>query len=43
MSLSAGVPGSTGGWVVFLIYLAVFTVLVLGAWLLGRLLSWRGR
>lgn len=43
MTLSAGVPGSTGGWVVFLIYLAVFTVLVFGAWFLGRLLSWRGR
>lgn len=43
MSLAAGVPGSTGGWVVFLIYLAVFTALVFGAWFLGRLLSWRGR
>lgn len=43
MSLSSGVPGSTGGWVLFLVYLAVFTVLVFGAWFLGRLLSWRGR
>jgi hypothetical protein len=43
MKLEAGVPGSTTGWMVFLIYVAVFTVLVFGAWFLGRLLSWRGR
>lgn len=43
MELRVGLPWTTGGWKVFLIYTAVFTVLVFGALLLARLLSWRRR
>ncbi len=43
MELRVGLPWTTGGWKVFLIYTAVFTVLVFGALLLARLLSWRKR
>ncbi|MBL8920678.1 MAG: hypothetical protein JNJ54_17565 [Myxococcaceae bacterium] len=43
MELRVGLPWTTGGWKVFLIYTAVFTVLVFGALVLARLLSWRKR
>jgi hypothetical protein len=43
LPLYKGLPWSTGGWVIFLIYTAVFTVLVFGTLILGRLLSWRKR
>lgn len=43
MELRVGLPWTTGGWKVFLIYTAVFTVLVFGALLVARLLSWRKR
>lgn len=43
MELRVGLPWTTGGWKVVLIYTAVFTVLVFGAVLLARLLSWRKR
>lgn len=43
MELHLGLPWTTGGWKIFLIYTAVFTVLVFGALVLARLLSWRKR
>lgn len=43
MELRVGLPWTTGGWKVFLIYTAVFTILVFGALVLARLLSWRKR
>lgn len=43
MPVSLGLPWTTGGWIIFLIYTAVFTVLVFGAVVLGRLMSWRKR
>ncbi len=43
MDLKLGLPWSTGGWKIFLIYTAVFTVLTFGTLLLGRLRSWRRR
>ncbi|MBE2251537.1 MAG: hypothetical protein IAE78_18490 [Myxococcus sp.] len=43
LELRVGLPWTTGGWQIFLIYTAVFTVLVFGALVLARLLSWRKR
>jgi hypothetical protein len=43
MELRVGLPWTTGGWKIFLVYTLVFTVLVFGAVLLARLLSWRRR
>ncbi len=43
MDLKLGLPWTTGGWKIFLIYTAVFTVLTFGTLALGRLLSWRRR
>jgi hypothetical protein len=43
LSLSVGVPGSTGGWRIFLIYTAIFTVFVFGTVALGRIISSRRR
>jgi hypothetical protein len=43
MPLRAGLPWSTGGWKVFLIYVGFFTMLTFGTLLLGRMLSWRRR
>lgn len=43
MDLRLGLPWTTGGWKVFMIYTAVFTVLVAGTVVLARLLSWRKR
>lgn len=43
MPFKAGIPGSTGGWKVFLVYTAVFTALTFGTLFLGRMLSWRKR
>jgi hypothetical protein len=43
MDLRLGLPWSTGGWKIFLIYTALFTVLTFGTFVLGRLLGWRRR
>ncbi len=43
MELRLGLPWTTGGWKIFLIYTAVFTVFVGGSLVLARLLSWRKR
>ena len=43
MDTAVGMPGSTGGWKIFLIYTAIFTVVVFGAVVGGKLLSWRKR
>ncbi|MHB8878608.1 MAG: hypothetical protein ACYC8T_33330 [Myxococcaceae bacterium] len=43
MPLRKGLPWSTGGWIIFLIYTAFFTVVTFGTVILGRLLSWRKR
>jgi hypothetical protein len=41
MELRVGLPWTTGGWKVFLIYTAFFSALVFGAVALGRVFSWR--
>jgi hypothetical protein len=38
-----GYPWTTGGWMIFLVYTAIFTVVVFGTLVAGRLLSWRRR
>ncbi len=43
MDPNVGYPWSTGGWKVFLSYTAIFTVVVFGAVIAGKLLSWRKR
>lgn len=43
MEMRVGLPWTTGGWKIFLIYTLVFTVLVFGALVLARLFSWRKR
>ena len=43
MDLKLGLPWTTGGWIIFLAYTAVFTVVVFGTLVAGRLLSWRRR
>jgi hypothetical protein len=43
MDLRLGLPWSTGGWKIFLIYTALFTVLTFGTFVLGRLVGWRRR
>lgn len=43
LELRKGLPWVTGGWQLFLIYTAFFSVLVYGAVLLSRLFSWRKR
>ncbi|MBX7096634.1 MAG: hypothetical protein K1X89_02885 [Myxococcaceae bacterium] len=43
MDLKLGLPWTTGGWKIFLIYTGVFTVLVFGTLVVGRLLSFRRR
>lgn len=43
MELRLGLPWVTGGWKIFLIYTALFTVVTFGTLVLGRLLTWRRR
>ncbi|MBL8953739.1 MAG: hypothetical protein JNK82_23390 [Myxococcaceae bacterium] len=43
MDLRLGLPWVTGGWKIFLIYTAAFTVVTFGTLVLGRLLTWRRR
>ncbi|MBK7863429.1 MAG: hypothetical protein IPJ65_33470 [Archangiaceae bacterium] len=43
MDLRLGLPWVTGGWKIFLIYTALFTVVTFGTLVLGRLLTWRRR
>jgi hypothetical protein len=43
MDLRQGLPWTTGGWKLFGLYTAFFSVLVFGAVGLGRLFSWRAR
>ena len=43
MDTHVGLPWTTGGWRVFLAYTGFFTVVVFGALVAGRLLSWRKR
>lgn len=43
MDTHVGLPWTTGGWKVFLAYTGFFTVVVFGALVAGRLLSWRKR
>ncbi len=43
MELRVGLPWTTGGWKIFMIYTAVFSALVFGAVVLTRLFSWRKR
>jgi len=43
LPLEKGLPWTTGGWKIFLIYTALFTVVTFGTLVLGRLLTWRRR
>jgi hypothetical protein len=43
MDLKLGLPWTTGGWKIFLIYTGFFTVLTFGTFVLGRLVGWRRR
>jgi len=43
MDMNVGIPGTTGGWKIFLAYTVIFTIVVFGAVVGGKLLSWRRR
>jgi hypothetical protein len=43
MELKLGLPWTTGGWKIFLIYTALFTFVTFGTFVLGRFIGWRRR